>query len=343
MARIILALVLIASPLTATAHHSRAEFTSEFLELEGELIAVDWSNPHPTFELAVAGSDGVEPGSDGAERWEIQGYGSLYTLRRAGVTADYFRPGDSVRLAGRFSTKRENLFLVSNLLLPDGREVVFRRDADPVWRNVAVGGADSFVSTESDLVDAAAENRGIFRLWSRPDQGVHSTRLPPFTEAATASMAAWDALDDTSMACIPKGMPMAMSTPHPYEFVDNGDSIGILGHEFNIARTIHMNDAGDASAQPFSHLGYSVGRWDGDTLVVETSRINWPLFSSRGVPQSEAVEIVERYTLSDDQSRLSYQTTITDPGTFVGGPAIVEGYWVALGETPEPYDCRIDE
>ena len=337
MARIILALALIASPLNATAHHSRAEFTSDFQELEGELISVDWSNPHPTFELQVAGSDG-------AELWEIQGYGSLYTLHRAGVTEDYFRPGDPVRLAGRISTKRENLFLVTNLLLPDGREVVFRRDADPVWRDVAVGGAESFVPTESDLVNAAAENRGIFRLWSRPDQGVHSTRLPPFTAAATASMAAWDALDDTSMACIPKGMPMAMTTPHPYEFVDerrlDQDSRSRVQHRANHP---YERRRRCPSAQPLSHLGYSVGRWEGDTLVVETSRINWPLFSSRGVPQSEAVEIVERYTLSDDQSRLSYQTAITDPGTFVGGPAVVEGYWVALGETPEPYDCKIDE
>ena len=52
---------------------------------------------------------------------------------------------------------------------------------------------------------------------------------------------------------------------------------------------------------------------------------------------------VDRYTLGDDRSRLSYEMTITDSGTFVGGPAIVEGHWVALGETPEPYDCKIDE
>ena len=336
MTRIIPALALVALPPIAAAHHSRAEFTSEFQELEGNLISIDWSNPHPTFELGVAGSEGTEI-------WEIQGYGSIYTLHRAGVTEDFFQPGDPVRLAGRISSKRENLFLVTNVLLPDGREVVFRRDADPVWQAVAVGGAASFVSVASDLVNAQAENRGIFRLWSRPDQGVHSVRLPPFTEAATASMAAWDALDDTSMACIPKGMPVAMTTPHPYEFVDDGDSVRILGHEFNIVRTIHMVDAGDPGAQPPSHLGYSVGHWEGNTLVVETSRVNWPLFSARGVPQSEAVEIVERYTPSDDQSRLSYEITINDPGTFVGGPAIVEGYWVALGETPEPYDCKIDE
>ena len=76
--------------------------------------------------------------------------------------------------------------------------------------------------------------------------------------------------------------------------------------------------------------------------MVETSRINWPLFSSRGVPQSEAVEIVERFTLSADQSRLNYHTTVNDPDTFFG-LATIQGYWVALGEELEPYNCKVDE
>ncbi len=76
--------------------------------------------------------------------------------------------------------------------------------------------------------------------------------------------------------------------------------------------------------------------------MVETSRINWPLFSSRGVPQSEAVEIVERFTLSADQSRLNYHTMVNDPGTFFG-LATIQGHWVALGEELEPYNCKVDE
>jgi len=332
-------LVLIAKVSTVVAHHSRAEFTIESQEIAGELVVVDWSNPHPTFVLEVAGDAGTE-------LWDIQGYGSLYTLRRAGVTGDYFRAGDSVRLAGSISSERENVFLVTHMLLPDGREVVFQRDAAPMWDGVAtIGGEDSYVFSEDDVVDAAAENRGIFRLWSRPaeGQGTYVPNVPPLTEAAIAAMATFDPLEETSENCIPKGMPMAMFTPHPFEFVDNGDTITVLGHEFNIERTIHIGEAGDPGEQPFSHLGYSVGRWEGNTLVVETSRINWPFFNPFAVPLSEAVEVVERFTISDDQSRLDWHTTVTDSGTFVGGPAVVRGYWLALGETPEPYDCRIDE
>ena len=327
---------LLALPSMSLAHHSRGEFSGEMWEMEGELLEIDWSNPHPAFTLRIIDDGDVE------KVWNIQGYGSLYTLTRAGVTGEHFAVGDHVRLFGQSSTRRDNLFLVSNVLTADGLEVVFNRNRGPVWTQTAIGGEVNYEAAGAELVNAAAENRGIFRLWSRPDQVTQSRFTPPLTEQAAALRDAWNPLDDTSMRCVPKGMPQAMGTPHPYEFVDDGDAITILGHEFNIVRTIHMNNAGDPADQPPSHLGYSVGHWEGDSLVVETSRINWPYFGGRGAPQSEAVEVLERFTLSEDQSRFYYHTTVTDPATFTA-PATVEGYWVALNETVEPYTCKIDE
>ncbi len=87
-------------------------------------------------------------------------------------------------------------------------------------------------------------------------------------------------------------------------------------------------------------MGYSVGRWEGDTLVVETSRINWPYFDGIGTPQSEAVEVVERFTLRQGGQRLDYHATITDPQTFTR-PATAELYWLALGESVEPFGCTL--
>ncbi len=327
---------LLALPSVSLAHHSRGEFSGEMWEMEGELLEIDWSNPHPVFTLQIIDEGDVE------KVWNIQGYGSLYTLTRAGVTGENFAVGDHVRLFGQSSTRRDNLFLVSNVLTADGLEVVFNRNRGPVWTQTAIGGEVNYEAAGAELVNAAAENRGIFRLWSRPDQVTQSRFTPPLTEQAAALRDAWDPLDDTSMRCVPKGMPQAMGTPHPYEFVDDGDAITILGHEFNIVRTIYMNNAGDPADQPPSHLGYSVGHWEGDSLVVETSRINWPYFGGRGAPQSEAVEVLERFTLSEDQSRFYYHTTVTDPATFTA-PSTVEGYWVALNETVEPYTCKVDE
>jgi hypothetical protein len=68
--------------------------------------------------------------------------------------------------------------------------------------------------------------------------------------------------------------------------------------EFDALRKIHMG-AGVArpADAPLSPLGYSVGRWDGKTLVVDTSRINWPYFDRSGAPQTQNVTINERFTV----------------------------------------------
>ena len=63
-------------------------------------------------------------------------------------------------------------------------------------------------------------------------------------------------------------------------------------------------------------LDYSVGHWDGDTLVVETTNIDWPYFDDVGTPMSSALRTVERYTLSADAQRLNMEMTVTDPVNF---------------------------
>ena len=74
-----------------------------------------------------------------------------------------------------------------------------------------------------------------------------------------------------------------------------------------------------------------MGNWDDDALVIRTNRINWPYFDNIGTKQSNVVEVVERFSLTEDQSRLNLEMTITDPFTFTEA-AVVEGYWLALGE-----------
>jgi len=82
----------------------------------------------------------------------------------------------------------------------------------------------------------------------------------------------------------------------------------------------------------------SLGRWDGKTLVVETTRIDYPFFL-QGVPLSPAASMVERYTVSDDQSRLDYRFEIANPG-YHTEPGVYAGYWLALGRQILPYECQ---
>ena len=88
-----------------------------------------------------------------------------------------------------------------------------------------------------------------------------------------------------------------------------------------------------------SLLGFSAGRWDGETLVVTTNRLSWPYFDQLGIPQSEQSEIVERFTPMPDGSRLDYDLTVTDPENFTK-PVVLRNYWIWVPETRRlPYEC----
>ena len=192
----------------------------------------------------------------------------------------------------------------------------------------------------TQTVDAASENLGIFRVWSALPDGAGQWMNFPFTEAAIAAREEWDPIDNYAERCEPGGMPRIMRNPHPFEFIDNGTEISLVSELYDLVRTIHMDHSAPPSGEPASPLGYSTGRWEGSSLIVATTRINWPYFDNIGTPQSETVEMLETFTVSADQARLDYRLTVTDPGTFTE-PAVFERYWLALGERIELYDCQV--
>ena len=73
-------------------------------------------------------------------------------------------------------------------------------------------------------------------------------------------------------------------------------------------------------------------------MVVETTALNWPYYDTIGTPLSSEVRITERFTLSEDQSALTYRQVVTDPATFTE-PAVHESQHLALGESIEPFVC----
>ena len=139
--------------------------------------------------------------------------------------------------------------------------------------------------------------------------------------------------------CGPEGMPRIMMTLFPYEFVDRGSEIRVRTELYDTERIVHMDRTAPPAGEPRSVLGYSVGEWRDGALVIQTSLSNWPYFDQIGTPLSEDVRIEERYTLSDDQTRLDVEITVTDPTTFKS-PAIIRNSWLAYGDTIQRYDCQ---
>ena len=100
-------------------------------------------------------------------------------------------------------------------------------------------------------------------------------------------------------------MPLVMEQPYPMRIEQQGDRILLHVEEYDTLRVVHMSGGTVPPDTKPSILGYSVGAWDGPTLVVETTRINFPLLTERGVPLSEEVSLTERFTPAADGGRPS--------------------------------------
>ena len=164
----------------------------------------------------------------------------------------------------------------------------------------------------------------------------------PLTEWVAARAAQFDPFEDNPLLdCTPSGMPALMGNPYPMRFVAGDGVIELRLEEFDVVRSMHMEEA-DSDAVPASPLGRSVGGWEGGTLVVMTDRIEWPHFGRIGIPQSAAVRVVERLTLGDAGARLDYALTVTDPETFAGA-FTWEGHRVwRPGEVVGRYACTVE-
>ena len=336
-----LALVAYLIASNAFGHHSNAEFSgTSVVEMTGEVVAVQWRNPHVRITLRVEADDGE------AQIWEMESQ-DLNSLDRAGIPRDLVQVGQIVTVAGNPSSRRSNGFRLTNLLLPDDTEVLMVLSREPRWDGTVLGDRDAPRGRADEFVAPVDD---IFRVWTTSQTNTPGfSEDPPFTPAGRAGYESFDPDDDPVLGCVSPGMPEAMTYigPHPVEFVqlDNGDIRMLIESDDN-ERIIHMNADTEPAGEPLSPLGYSVGRWEDNVLVVTTNRIGWPYFKVRGIvaaPQSEAMEIVERFTFDAERGELIYGFTASDPSTFTE-PVTAERYHVwryRPGIEVQPYECTL--
>jgi hypothetical protein len=119
---------------------------------------------------------------------------------------------------------------------------------------------------------------------------------------------------DPEIKCYLPGVPRATYMPHPFQIVHSSGNVFIAYQYAGAVRDIFMKDPGPAPVD--SWMGQSVGRWEGDTLVVDVTGMNdqtW--FDRAGNFHSEALHVVERYTRTS-RDVMSYEATIEDPKVF---------------------------
>ncbi len=119
---------------------------------------------------------------------------------------------------------------------------------------------------------------------------------------------------DPEIKCFMPGVPRMTYMPYPFQIIQGKDTILMASEFASASRTVRMNTREKSPTDTW--MGWSVGRWEGNTLVIDvTDQIDQTWFDRAGNFHSEALHVAERYT-PIDRNTISYEATMEDPKVF---------------------------
>jgi hypothetical protein len=140
--------------------------------------------------------------------------------------------------------------------------------------------------------------------------------------------------------CTAPSVAFFMQAPFPMEIYQDDELIVFKMEYFDLYRVIFLDGRAHPPADaPHSKSGHSVGRWEGDTLVVDTTHIAAGTFMNNGFTHSDGLRLTERFRLSPDGATLWLTQIYDDPQTFEGTAARYMAWTRRPGEFVYPYDC----
>jgi len=139
----------------------------------------------------------------------------------------------------------------------------------------------------------------------------------PYTERGRAAFKNRDLKDDPTSNCWYGGVPRIMQSPYPAQILQTRDFLVILFEDMHTWRSIPLNGRAHHDRMEPAFLGDSVGRWEGDTLIVDTTNLKdapWTWLDTAGHQHSDALHVIERFERRPDS--IAYQYTLDDPNMF---------------------------
>jgi hypothetical protein len=274
------------------AHHSSAMFdlTQERV-LQGVVTNFAWKNPHSYLTIRTNDSNAVE---------QVIEVGPPATLGPLGLTENAVRVGEAVTVRVN-PAKRGHVVLGRELTKADGS--IWPLMLDPFSRR-----PEPVQSASS--IHGTWVSQGFFSMFRGVSQW-------PFTEKGGAHVAAQDPLQTSHVRCIPVTAPMLMLYPVTDQIEVDSDVVRMRIDWMDSERVVYMDGRGHPQNGERSLHGHSVGRWDGETLVIDT--VNFADHSDGNfmtVPSGAGKHLVERLTLTEDRRHLKYDVELSDPEWF---------------------------
>ena len=332
VAVILIAVACFAMP--AFAHHSDAALDMNVeVSFEGRVVEYSLRNPHAYFTVEAQGTDGAPV------QWNVQMASSI-TMRRLGWTADSLALGESVRVSVRPARDGRPYGLLNSITKANGEALVSSpsRAAQPVVAEKAATVFGRWLVDRSQL--PADYLGGLDQLMIR--------ELALTEKGQLASDAySQDSDENPELSCISKPTPaMIIYTDlYPLELTlnDTEQTITVRSQYFDQSRTVYMDGRSHPAATELFHEGHSIGSWEGDALVIDTT--NFAIHRSpyqNGIPSGPAKHVVERFALTDDGTWMEAGFMLEDPEYIVG----TMNYSRKLRYVPDsdmsPFNCDLE-
>ena len=162
------------------------------------------------------------------------------------------------------------------------------------------------------------------------------------TPAAIEEVRNYDFADELKRenTCNAPTVAFFMQAPFPMEVYQSAALIVFKMEYYDLYRVVFLDGRQHPPASaPHSRSGHSTGRWEGDTLVVDTTHISSGTFMNNGFNHSDSLHMVERFRVSPDGGTLWLTQMYDDPQVFAGLAARYMAWAHRPGEYVYPYDC----
>jgi hypothetical protein len=307
--------MLLSITVPALAHHSAAAYnTQQEVKITGTITEYKFRNPHVYMTLQVKNADGS------TSTMEVEA-GAASVLNPLGFNKDSVIVGDVVTISGNPSRNNADKSML-------GKDL-YKKDGTYYPLNIA---SRSVYTAKNEVATTIAGT------WFSPRTEFNSflggARNWQVTDKGKAAMAVVDPKATTQKDCIPIGAPALMFYPVANTITVERDRVVMKVDWMDSQRTIYLDGRKHPAATETSLHGHSVGRWEGNTLVVDTTNFKeHPMGLSTSLPSSSRKHLVERFRVSPDGKGLIYSGVIEDP-VYLSAPVEWTGQWLYRPNMP---------
>ncbi len=286
---------------SASAHHANTNYDeTNKVSIEGTIVKYEWHNAHVYLF--------VEEELDSGEKitWSVEGQPPAI-LRRMGWTRKTVKVGDEIKVNGSPGKNPERKTLLLESLEKPDESVIDMKMAAVMNSLSQAESTDKHVPSGFDGTWVTKLDMQLMMKFMNP------TSLPLSEKGREVRASFVEAKDSPAINCVANPPPMQMWTPD-IKFIDVGDNTVTIRGEFDATeRTIYLNEKNHDNAKE-SNLGHSIGHFEGDTLIIDTTHfLSHRSGNAGGVSSGSQKHLQERLSLDKQNARLIYSFILDDP------------------------------